>query len=150
MWSVKNMPFTSRSSPKIVLWSKMKPSISRNLTVQRTQTARRSAEWRRCDDEKSEKTQKNFQKANNFATAKNWKIFENFFVFSLIFHRHIFAAQRSPVAKKGRYIRIGDKEVDYHPDFKLILMTKLSNPHYQPEMQAQWTLINFSVTRDGL
>merc|ERR1711972_844208 len=52
--------------------------------------------------------------------------------------------------KKGKFIRIGDKEVDYHPDFKLILMTKLSNPHYQPEMQAQCSLINFSVTRDGL
>merc|ERR1711881_598159 len=52
--------------------------------------------------------------------------------------------------KKGKYIRIGDKEVDYHKDFKLILQTKLSNPHYQPEMQAQCTLINFSVTRDGL
>lgn len=52
--------------------------------------------------------------------------------------------------KKGKYIRIGDKEVDYHKDFKLILQTKLSNPHYQPEMQAQCTLINFSVTKDGL
>ena len=52
--------------------------------------------------------------------------------------------------KKGKFIKIGDKEVDYHPNFKLILHTKLSNPHYQPEMQAQCTLINFSVTRDGL
>ena len=52
--------------------------------------------------------------------------------------------------KKGKFIKIGDKEVDYHSDFKLILHTKLSNPHYQPEMQAQCTLINFSVTRDGL
>ncbi|XP_062567134.1 dynein beta chain, ciliary-like [Saccostrea cucullata] len=52
--------------------------------------------------------------------------------------------------KKGRAIKIGDKEVEYHPDFKLILQTKLANPHYQPEMQAQTTLINFTVTRDGL
>ena len=28
--------------------------------------------------------------------------------------------------------------------------TKLANPHYKPEMQAQTTLINFTVTRDGL
>ena len=28
--------------------------------------------------------------------------------------------------------------------------TKLANPHYKPEMQAQATLINFTVTRDGL
>ncbi|KAK3091630.1 hypothetical protein FSP39_021358 [Pinctada imbricata] len=52
--------------------------------------------------------------------------------------------------KKGRAIKIGDKEVEYHPDFKLIMQTKLANPHYQPEMQAQTTLINFTVTRDGL
>lgn len=49
-----------------------------------------------------------------------------------------------------RYVKIGDKECEYHPKFKLILHTKLANPHYQPEMQAQCTLINFTVTRDGL
>lgn len=52
--------------------------------------------------------------------------------------------------KKGRAIKMGDKEVEYHPDFKMILHTKLGNPHYKPEMQAQTTLINFTVTRDGL
>ncbi|XP_070187600.1 dynein beta chain, ciliary-like isoform X2 [Littorina saxatilis] len=52
--------------------------------------------------------------------------------------------------KKGRAIKMGDKEVEYNPKFKLILQTKLANPHYQPEMQAQTTLINFTVTRDGL
>ncbi|RXM32245.1 Dynein heavy chain 11, axonemal [Acipenser ruthenus] len=52
--------------------------------------------------------------------------------------------------KKGRYIRIGDKECEYSSRFRLILHTKLANPHYKPEMQAQSTLINFTVTRDGL
>ncbi|XP_077110730.1 dynein axonemal heavy chain 9 isoform X2 [Ranitomeya variabilis] len=52
--------------------------------------------------------------------------------------------------KKGRCIKIGDKECEYSPNFRLILHTKLANPHYQPEMQAQCTLINFTVTRDGL
>ncbi|XP_077869744.1 dynein beta chain, ciliary-like [Saccoglossus kowalevskii] len=52
--------------------------------------------------------------------------------------------------KKGRYIKIGDKEVEYNSDFRLILHTKLANPHYKPEMQAQTTLINFTVTKDGL
>ncbi|MGH0142545.1 UNVERIFIED_CONTAM: hypothetical protein FKN15_019724 [Acipenser sinensis] len=52
--------------------------------------------------------------------------------------------------KKGRYIRIGDKECKYSSRFRLILHTKLANPHYKPEMQAQSTLINFTVTRDGL
>ncbi|XP_033023836.1 dynein heavy chain 11, axonemal-like [Lacerta agilis] len=52
--------------------------------------------------------------------------------------------------KKGRYIRVGDKECKFHPKFQLILHTKLANPHYKPEIQAQTTLINFTVTRDGL
>lgn len=40
--------------------------------------------------------------------------------------------------------------MDYNPKFRLILQTKLANPHYKPEMQAQTTLINFTVTKDGL
>lgn len=47
-------------------------------------------------------------------------------------------------------IKVGDKECFFHPDFRLILHTKLANPHYKPEIQAQTTLINFTVTRDGL
>lgn len=53
------------------------------------------------------------------------------------------------LVKKGQCIKIGDREVDYNHNFKLILQTKLANPHYKPEMQAQTTLINFTVTRDG-
>jgi dynein heavy chain len=56
------------------------------------------------------------------------------------------------VTRRGRtvFVKLGDKEVDYHPDFKLYLQTKLSNPHYPPEIQAETTLINFMVTEDGL
>ena len=52
--------------------------------------------------------------------------------------------------RKGRAIKMGEKEVEYNPKFRLILQTKLANPHYKPEMQAQATLINFTVTKDGL
>lgn len=54
------------------------------------------------------------------------------------------------LVKKGTCMRIGDREIDYNENFRLILQTKLANPHYKPEMQAQTTLINFTVTRDGL
>lgn len=40
--------------------------------------------------------------------------------------------------------------MEYHPKFRLIMHTKYFNPHYKPEMQAQCSLINFLVTRDGL
>jgi len=54
--------------------------------------------------------------------------------------------------RRGRnlVVKLGDKEVDYSPKFKLYLQTKLSNPHYPPEIQAETTLINFMVTEDGL
>ena len=52
--------------------------------------------------------------------------------------------------KKGTAIKLGDKEIEYHPSFKLFLHTKMANPHYKPELQAQTTLINFTVTRQGL
>lgn len=69
-------------------------------------------------------------------------------------------------------IKIGDKEISFNKSFKLILQTKLANPHYKPELQvckhdvstrlarqklfyfnvlqAQTTLINFTVTKDSL
>ncbi|KAB7494339.1 Dynein beta chain, ciliary [Armadillidium nasatum] len=52
--------------------------------------------------------------------------------------------------KKGQALKLGDREIEYNQDFQLILQTKLANPHYKPELQAQCTLINFTVTRDGL
>ena len=56
------------------------------------------------------------------------------------------------VVKKGKskYIKMGDKELSLHPNFNLFLHTKLSNPHYPPEIQAECTLINFTVTEAGL
>lgn len=47
-------------------------------------------------------------------------------------------------------IKFAGKELDVSPNFKLFLHTKLSNPHYPPEIQAEATLINFTVTEDGL
>jgi len=66
---------------------------------------------------------------------------------------------------KGRklIIKIGDKEIDLmvnkdpetgmpmgDPNYRLYLQTKLPNPHYIPEVQAQCTLVNFTVTEKGL
>jgi len=51
--------------------------------------------------------------------------------------------------KKGKAIKIDGKEVDLHEDFRLIIHSKLANPHFRPELQAQATLLNFTVTRDG-
>lgn len=58
---------------------------------------------------------------------------------------------RSTVTRGGQqFIQIGAEEVSYSKDFKLLIQTKLSNPHYIPEVSAQTTLINFIVTEEGL
>jgi dynein heavy chain len=56
------------------------------------------------------------------------------------------------VMKIGNRIvmRIGDKELDYSPDFKLYITTKLSNPHYTPEISTKAAVVNFAVKKDGL
>ncbi len=53
--------------------------------------------------------------------------------------------QRASIKRgKKQYLKLGDTEVELHPKFKLYLHTKLSNPHYPPEIQAECTLVNFS------
>lgn len=51
---------------------------------------------------------------------------------------------------KSKILKFAGKDLTLHPNFKLFLQTKLSNPHYPPEVQAEATLINFTVTEDGL
>jgi dynein heavy chain len=51
---------------------------------------------------------------------------------------------------KKRLLKFGGKELTLNDNFKLFLHTKLSNPHYPPEIQAEAALINFTVTEEGL
>lgn len=56
------------------------------------------------------------------------------------------------VIKKGRsyVLPLADKEVDFDPNFKLFVTTRLPNPHYTPELSAKVTLVDFTVTMVGL
>eukprot|EP00388_Colpodella_angusta_P034964 GDKK01034418.1.p1 GENE.GDKK01034418.1~~GDKK01034418.1.p1 ORF type:complete len:1450 (+),score=482.90 GDKK01034418.1:98-4351(+) len=54
------------------------------------------------------------------------------------------------VRNNSKFCRLGDSEIGVNARFRLILHTKLSNPHYPPEIQAECTLINFTVTEQGL
>ena len=47
-------------------------------------------------------------------------------------------------------IRLGDKEVEYNEDFRFYITTKLSNPHYPPEISTKTTLVNFAIKEQGL
>ena len=47
-------------------------------------------------------------------------------------------------------LNFGDKPLIYDPNFRLLLTTKLHNPHFLPETCIKLTVINFTVTFDGL
>jgi len=47
-------------------------------------------------------------------------------------------------------LKLGDTVIDYDKNFKFLLTTKYSNPHYLPEVSTKVTLINFMITSEGL
>lgn len=49
-----------------------------------------------------------------------------------------------------KFIILGDKEVDYDPNFRLYLTTKFSNPKFDPAVYAKAVVINYTVTQTGL
>lgn len=58
---------------------------------------------------------------------------------------------RQTYRSQGRLLmKLGDSEVDYDPNFRLYITTKLANPLYLPELQIKVTIVNFTVTQLGL
>lgn len=47
-------------------------------------------------------------------------------------------------------IKLGDQIIEYAPDFRFYITTKLRNPHYLPETSVKVTLLNFMITTEGL
>lgn len=47
-------------------------------------------------------------------------------------------------------LNLGGNPISYHNDFLFFITTKLPNPHYLPEICIKVTLLNFSVTPQGL
>ncbi|XP_025836128.1 dynein heavy chain 2, axonemal-like [Agrilus planipennis] len=47
-------------------------------------------------------------------------------------------------------IKLDDKMVSYNHKFRLFITTKLTNPHYPPEISTKTSLINFAIKQQGL
>ncbi|KAK9890592.1 hypothetical protein WA026_011959 [Henosepilachna vigintioctopunctata] len=56
------------------------------------------------------------------------------------------------VFKQGgmNLIKIDDKMVSYNDDFRFFITTKLTNPHYAPEISTKTIIVNFAVKEEGL
>ncbi|KAL1513082.1 hypothetical protein ABEB36_002553 [Hypothenemus hampei] len=48
------------------------------------------------------------------------------------------------------YVILGDKEVDWDPNFRLYMTTKFANPLFNPSVYATAIVINYTVTSSGL
>ncbi|XP_025080372.1 dynein heavy chain 2, axonemal-like isoform X3 [Pomacea canaliculata] len=58
---------------------------------------------------------------------------------------------KSLVKVGNAYImKLGDKEVEYNPEFHFYITTRMSNPHYTPEISTKTAIVNFAVKEQGL
>jgi dynein heavy chain len=48
------------------------------------------------------------------------------------------------------FIKFGEGGISFSPDFKFYITTKMSRPHYPPEICVRVTMLNFTVTLIGL
>jgi dynein heavy chain len=59
--------------------------------------------------------------------------------------------QNKKIKQGGQWkLKMGEKIIDFSNDFRFYMTTKLSNPHYPPEICVKVTLLNFMVTPEGL
>ncbi|KAA3673650.1 dynein heavy chain, axonemal, partial [Paragonimus westermani] len=59
-------------------------------------------------------------------------------------------ARNTRVDKGREIVMLGDREVEYDPNFRLYLVTKLSNPHFSATLYSRALIINYTVTLTGL
>ncbi|CAM9446146.1 unnamed protein product, partial [Choristocarpus tenellus] len=46
--------------------------------------------------------------------------------------------------------QVGDSTIPWNDQFRFFMTTKLSNPHYPPEVCVKVSLVNFAITFTGL
>ncbi len=54
------------------------------------------------------------------------------------------------IVNNRKILRLGDTDIEYDENFRMYFTTKLQNPHYLPEIFIRVSIINFTVTSEGL
>uniref|UniRef100_A0A1A9VZG6 Dynein heavy chain coiled coil stalk domain-containing protein n=1 Tax=Glossina brevipalpis TaxID=37001 RepID=A0A1A9VZG6_9MUSC len=49
-----------------------------------------------------------------------------------------------------KLIKFNDKYLSFNENFRLYITTKMTNPHYPPEVSSKTTIVNFALKQDGL
>ena len=59
---------------------------------------------------------------------------------------------RMEIIGQGPYktVQVGEKQIDFNPNFKVFMMTKNPNPDVAPDGRSLVTMINFTTTKAGL
>ena len=54
--------------------------------------------------------------------------------------------------KRGniQILKLGDRELEFNPNFRFYITTKLANPHFAPEISSRACIVNFGVKEQGL
>lgn len=59
--------------------------------------------------------------------------------------------EKNFISRAGvKFLKLGENEIEFHPDFNLYFTTKLANPRYTPEIMGKSMVINYTVTLNGL
>jgi dynein heavy chain len=58
--------------------------------------------------------------------------------------------KRTTRSAGGLTLEFGEQQLDYQVDFQLYMTSKLSNPHFLPEVSTKVAVINFVITYEGL
>jgi len=51
---------------------------------------------------------------------------------------------------RNQTVKIGEKEVEVHKNYRMYITTRMSNPHYTPEVSCKVAVVNFCVKLSGL
>ena len=51
---------------------------------------------------------------------------------------------------RNQTVKIGEKEIEVNKNFKMYITTRMSNPHYTPEVSCKVAVVNFCVKLSGL